>query len=64
MKKSDAVNLFGGKQVYLAKALKRTKGAICNWDDELHFDAEIMVLGAAVKYGIPIPKHLIEKQQL
>lgn len=61
MKKIDAVNLFGSKNVDLARAVKRTRSAISQWGDVLDDDKKMLVLGAAVLKRIPIPEHLLNE---
>jgi len=60
MKKQEAINLFGGKAVFLAKALGKGKSAISQWPDVLNDDMTNLVIGAAVRQGISVPKMLIK----
>jgi len=61
MKKSDAVKLFGTKLSDLGSALNnRGKSAISRWPDELDDDQTNMVIGAAVRRGIKIPRNLLD----
>ena len=60
MKKQDAINLFGGKAIYLAKAIGRGKSAISQWPEDLDNDRINLVIGAAVRSGLKIPKNLIK----
>lgn len=60
MKKKDAIRLFGSTQEELGKALGgRGKSAISQWPDDLSEDQKNMVIGAAVRRGIKIPKELL-----
>ncbi len=59
MKKSEAIKIFGGKSIDLAKALGRHKSAISQWPENLTNDQVNMVIGAAVRSGIEIPKRFL-----
>ena len=59
MKKEDAKKLFGGTLQTMGKAIGRTKSAISQWPDELTEDQNNIVVGAAVRKGIHVPKELI-----
>ena len=56
MKKKEAVSLFGKRQTELARAVNRTKAAICQWPDELNEDQTNLVIGAAIRAGKKVPK--------
>jgi len=61
MKKTDAIKLFGTTLSDLGKALNnRCKSAISRWPDDLDEDQINMVIGAAVRRRIKIPKILLE----
>jgi len=62
MKKQDAIILFGGKAVLMAKALKKSKSAISQWPTELDDDQINMVIGAAYRMGLDIPKQLLNNE--
>jgi hypothetical protein len=62
MKKIDAIKLFGTTQVDLSKAVKRSRSAICQWEDELDDDKKMLVLGAAVLKRLPIPEYLLDEK--
>ena len=55
MKKIEAINLFGGKATFLAKALGKTKSAISQWPEDLDENQINMVIGAAYRHGVYIP---------
>ena len=59
MTKQDAADLFGGIHADLARALNMTRGGISQWPDELTEAQADRVLGAAIRLGRPIPKHLM-----
>lgn len=52
MNKKDAINLFGGKAVYLARAIEITEAAMSAWPDQLDRPRIDRVIGAAVRKGI------------
>jgi len=61
MKKKDAIKLFGKTLADLGEAMNhRGKSSICRWEDELSEDQTNMVIGAAVRRGIKIPKILFD----
>jgi len=61
MKKQDAVNLFGKTLKELGVALGgKGKSAISQWPDVLTEDQKNMVIGAAVRRGIDVPKELLK----
>lgn len=60
MKKQDAISIFGGKAVDLAKAVKKGKSAISQWPEQLTNDQINLVIGAAVRAGKQIPASLIK----
>jgi len=60
MTKQQAVDIFGGKAVYLANALGKGKSAISQWPDILDQDKTNLVIGAATRKGIKLPKALIK----
>lgn len=61
MKKRDAVNLFGSTLAELGQALGgKSKSAMSQWSDEITNDQKNMVIGAAVRKGIEIPKSLLK----
>lgn len=51
MKKSEAIELFGGLQKDVAAALGITPSAVSQWPDELDRATEDRVVGAAVRLG-------------
>jgi UTP--glucose-1-phosphate uridylyltransferase len=59
MKKSEACKLLGGNQTKLGKILGRGKSAISQWPDELTEDQTNLVIGAAIRRGIKIPKEFL-----
>ena len=61
MTKKEAILIFGQKQVDLARALGRTKQAICKWPETLTEDQTSLVLGTALRIGKTIPEHLYRK---
>lgn len=52
MKKTEAIQLFGGKQKDVAAALGVTPSAVSQWPDDLDQATEDRVIGAAVRLGI------------
>jgi len=61
MKKTDAINLFGTRLSDLGNALNnRGRSAICRWPENLDDDQINMVIGAAVRRGIKIPRQLLD----
>lgn len=59
MKKEDAKQLFGGTLALMGKAIGRTKSAISQWPEELTDDQSNLVVGAAIRQGKKVPKHLL-----
>ena len=59
MKKSDAIKIFGGKAVDLARAVNRCKSSISQWPEDLTYDQANLVIGAAIRKGKNIPENLI-----
>jgi len=60
MKKQDAIKLFGTRLEDLGAALGgRGKSAISQWPEILDEDKKNMVIGAAVRKGIAIPKEFL-----
>jgi len=57
--KKQAIELFGGKQILLAKALGKSNSAISQWPDILAKDQSNIVLGEATRRKIKIPKELL-----
>jgi UTP--glucose-1-phosphate uridylyltransferase len=65
MKKKDAVKLFGNTLSDLGKALGgKGRSAISQWPEDLTEDQTNMVIGAAVRRGIPIPDSLIKNNHV
>jgi len=62
MRKSEAKKLFGEKYVDLARAVGRGKSAISKWPDDLTEDQINLVIGAALRKGIKIPKKFINSR--
>jgi len=61
MKKIDAIKLFGKTQTDLGNALGgKKKAAISRWPDVLDDDRKNMVIGAAYRKGIAIPKEMLD----
>lgn len=60
MTKNEAIKLFGKTLQNLGDALGKTKSAISQWPEELDEDKKNMVIGAAVRRGIPVPEHLLK----
>jgi UTP--glucose-1-phosphate uridylyltransferase len=61
MKKKDAIKLFGSTLTDLGNALGgKGKSAISQWPEELTEDQKNMVIGAAVRKGIKVPKSLLK----
>lgn len=58
MKKDEAKKLFGGTIEKLGKAVGRGKSAISQWPEDLTDDQINLVLGAAIRRGIRVPKEL------
>ena len=56
MTKTQAISLFGKRAVNLADAVNRKKSAISQWPETLNEDQINLVVGAAVRRGISIPK--------
>lgn len=54
MTKTEAIELFGGSQVDLARAIGVTKSAISQWPEELDSARTDRVIGAAYRLGKPI----------
>lgn len=62
MTKKQAIGLFGTTLADLGLAIGgRGKSAISQWPDLLTDDQINMVLGAALRRGINVPKELINK---
>lgn len=59
MTKKEAIKLFGTRQIDLAIAINRSRSLIANWGDELNEDQKNIVIGAAVRKGIEVPKCLL-----
>lgn len=60
MTKKEAVLLFGNRLEDLGKALGgKGKSAISQWPEILDEDKKNMVIGAAVRKGIPVPQHIL-----
>lgn len=59
MTKKEAIKLFGNRQLDLANAINRSRSLIATWDDELTEDQKNIVIGAAVRKGIDVPKRLM-----
>lgn len=59
IKKQQAIDLFGGKAVFLARSLGKTKSAISQWPETLSQDQTNMVIGEATRRKIKIPKELL-----
>ena len=51
MNKTAAIQLFGGKQRDLARALNITQGAISQWPEQLTQRQIDLVMGAALRLG-------------
>lgn len=51
MRKSEAIQLFGGLQKDVAAALGITPSAVSQWPDDLDQATEDRVIGAAVRLG-------------
>lgn len=62
MKKEQAKKLFGGTLTDIGNAIGRTKSAISQWPEELTDDQINLVLGAAVRRGIDIPKDYLTER--
>lgn len=60
MTKQEAIDLFGGKQVSLAKTLGITKSAVNQWPEILDQAKADRVRGAAIRLGIP--KNKLQQQ--
>lgn len=63
MKKKDAIKIFGKRQLDLARALGRGNSAISQWPDDLPDDYINMVIGRAVRLGLPVPEQFIDKNK-
>ena len=59
MKKSEAIDIFGGTQKQLAEYLGLTPSAISQWPDELDQATSDRLLGAALRFGLKVPVHLL-----
>lgn len=58
MRKSEAIQLFGGLQKDVAAALGITPSAVSQWPEELDQATEDRVIGAAVRLGkLPAQPH-------
>ena len=51
MTKTEAIQLFGGRQSHLAAALNISSGAISQWTEDLPQRTADEVIGAAVRLG-------------
>jgi transcriptional repressor of cell division inhibition gene dicB len=51
MTKSEAIELFGGTQIAVAKALGVTRGYVSQWPEVLDERIADRVMGAAVRLG-------------
>ena len=52
MTKHEAISLFGGRQVDLARAVGVTRSAVAQWPAELTQEQEDRVNGAALRLGL------------
>jgi hypothetical protein len=59
MTKTDAIKIFGTRQKHLAEAVGRKKAAISRWPEELDEDRINLVIGAATRMGIKVPKEML-----
>lgn len=59
MRKSDAIELFGGLQKNVADGIGVTPSAISQWPDELDQATADRILGAAVRLGLKVPAHML-----
>ena len=59
MKKQDAIKLFGKTLDDIGNAVGRGKSAISQWPDDLNDDQKNLVIGAAVRRGIKVPKEFL-----
>ena len=60
MTKKEAIGLFGKTHKALADAINRSRVLITMWPDELTEDQKNMVVGAATRKGIKVPKELLK----
>lgn len=51
MTKHEALSLFGGKAIDVARALRITPQAVYQWPEELDQERTDRVIGAAVRLG-------------
>lgn len=58
MTKTQAKQLFGGNNK-LALALKKTPGAVSQWNEELTEDQKNLVVGCAIRHSILIPDEIL-----
>jgi len=50
MTKQEAIDLFGGKPVYLARALGISRSSVSAWEDPLSQNLQDRVIGAHVRH--------------
>lgn len=60
MTRTEAIRLFGRTQKDLANGINRSRSLIAMWKEELNEDQKNMVIGAAVRKGIVVPKELMK----
>ncbi len=63
MLKTDALELWNGRQTDMAAAVGVTKQAISLWPDELPPRIADRVIAAAVRGGKSIPPHFLKREQ-
>ena len=64
MKKQEAINIFGTKQYEMANALKKSKSAISQWNEDLSSEQINLVIGAAIRHGKKIPEKFINTSEV